>query len=90
MQIYKNYNRLLHRDPKNQKGLDKGHADHKTLREHKCHTQKNLSQHRRRNQKIPGQSQIPKISIYQFSPTENSTRKTPTQLGTYTKEKTRY
>ena len=29
MQIYQNYTRLLHRDFKNQKGLDKAHADPK-------------------------------------------------------------
>jgi hypothetical protein len=40
---------------------------------------KTLNQHRWRNINIPLQNQIQIVSIYQFSPTEDPRRKTPTQ-----------
>jgi hypothetical protein len=42
-------------------------------------SRKTLRKHKWRNQNISGQNQIPTVSIYQSTPTEDSKRKTPTQ-----------
>jgi hypothetical protein len=80
---YQNYTRLLTGDYKNQKILCRCHTDPKRTQMPAQATipSKTLNYHKWKNQDIPRQKQIYKISFHKSSPTKDNRWKTPIQGG---------